>query len=165
MMKMLLLVGMACLCISFALAEAPEKKQAPDFASMDKDVLVVMCNQFWNRIILLEEKITSLEQRIGAGVGAVDGTGVAVDGETTVIENGSWAIKIVDNSEPDIKPLQYKIQVERNKLPDIDTRLQQANVALSNLVSKGPYHAKMNRYGYRTKAKFDLSRKVQKVER
>jgi hypothetical protein len=140
---LVLLAG--CLPVHAADLESDSAPPTPDFAAMDQDVLVVMCQQLWARVQTLEGEVAQLKSRIGAEAGAVGGGG-AVNDDLVAVAEGSWTVKIVSNPEPDVSQLQSRIAVEQAKITgnpqpgstvtNINSRLDKARANLAETLAK-----------------------------
>jgi hypothetical protein len=131
----------------------PATKPAPDFAALDKDVLVLMCENLYARVQQLEQVIKDLQARLGATQG---GSVAVVVGDTVAVDEGSWLVTISNNPVPDIAPLQAQILTEDAKLPDINKRLKAAQTQLSVMQSAKERY-KTRKGNWKTRDKYDSS--------
>lgn len=138
-------------------ADAPSGM--PDFASMDKQVLVVMCQQLWARVQSQDKLIAELEAKA-----ASDGGGGDEDEDAAGSSDGTWVVKIVSNTEPDLTTLESQLETAR---ADIDTQneaLQSAQRTLNTVLAKGEYGSETNRQGYRRDERVNAEGAVRRAQ-
>lgn len=137
----------------FACAAGGQAQDAetPDFASMDKAVLVILVENQQYEIARLREEVEDLKTQIAAGHG---GSEAVVVGDVTAIPDGSWVVTITAVSQPDIASLQQEVEDLRNRLEGkiihggyrtegqqtgVEARLRQAERDMQTMMSRGKY--------------------------
>jgi hypothetical protein len=142
----------ACVMVVSCTAGAmAEENETPDFASMDKAVLVILVENQYNEIARLREEIEDLKAQVAGEHG---GSEAVISGDVTAIPDGSWVVTITDVSMPDVTHLQQEIEDLRNRLEGkiihggyrtegqqtgVEARLRQAERDLQTMMSRGKY--------------------------
>lgn len=131
-----------------------------DFASMDKAVLVILCENQNNEIQRLREEIEELKAQLAGDTG---GSEVIKRGDITLIDNGSWDVTVTDVKEVDVTPYQDEIRELRIRLDGeiidsayrapgqqtdgVEDRLRQAEQDLQDMMKRGKYKNRVNSSG------------------
>ena len=149
---------LTCLC-SLAIVKANESGK-PDFASFDKDVLVILCENQYNEIQRLREDIEDLKSQIAGEHGGSEAT---IVGDVTSIPDGSWQVTINSVIEPNIDSYQAEIDDLRARLDGqivqgtyrrpghqtdgVEDRLREAEQDLQELMKRGKYKNRVSSDG------------------
>jgi len=167
-----------------ALGDTKPPADMPDYAAMDKEVLVLLIQNQHHKIQQLQAEIAKLEAVIAEKHGGADAT---VSGGVTRIDNGSWVVRVesvskTDTSawEADIRRLNKRLlgstdpQTGR-RLDGLDDRVDDAKKALASVQDRGKYkkvtshgnvdRSKSNLHGYTDKELADAKRAVGQAER
>lgn len=128
-----------------------EEAEKPDFASYDKAVLVILCENQHHEIQLLREEVEDLKKQIAAGHG---GSKATVTGNVTSIADGSWVVTLNSVVKPDTTGLEAEVARLREELhgqattrntsgqyvgSSIDAKLTEAKRREQAVLAKGKY--------------------------
>ncbi len=119
-------------CASSADDEAAAEK--PDFESLDKAVLVLLCNNMYNRIQQLEKENAALRARLAGQSGSIDAKG---DEDLSAVDDGTWVVTIVSNTPTDTESIERQLEAAKRKLNSgvlsIKDQLRQAERRLAGV--------------------------------
>lgn len=147
---------------SFALADEPvtaPTEAAPDFASMDKATLVVMCQQLWARVQGQQKLIAEYEAKSAAS----PSDSPADDDAPAGSADGVWTVKVTSNQEPDTSGISAQLKAAQDSLNSANERVASAQKALNNVLSKGEYDRDHRRYGYQREERANAEAALQQT--
>jgi len=157
---MKLLIGSYLIVLACAAGVYGEEAEKPDFASLDKPVLLILVENQYHEIERLRAEVEALKVKIAAVHGGAE---AVVIGDVTSIDEGAWRVTIESVTATNVTPMQEQIVELRKRLEGqviyggynqpgqqtgLEARLRAAEQDLQSLTSRGKYRHKVTNSGH-----------------